>query len=579
MANDVQPAERQASDVSKPPARMAAEAFLAALHRHGVERFFLNPGTDFPPIIEAYLAAADKQIAVPTPVLVPHENTAVSMAHGYFLSTGRAQAVMVHVSVGTANTINALADASRDNVPILLCAGRSPITERGLPGSRNRPIHWAQEMFDQAGMVREWVKWDYELREPSQVEDVVDRAFEVMNTSPRRPVYLTLPREPLSALVEPGIALCEQRDPPSAPYPAPADIEQLADWIVAARAPLLVASGVGRDLADVERLSALAARFALPVACVNPRFVCLPTDHPMHAGFDATALFDEADLIVVLECDAPWMPSLASPRADCRVVHVGEDPAWQRYPMRSFPSALAITAEAGVVLERLATVLATKLPTETDALTARRAEQKLRQDVRRANLAKKSGQPSGPITPEFLSRIIGEALADAVIVNEYPLRADYCERLSPGGYYGLGPAGGLGWGLGAALGVKAANPSRLVVATLGDGSYMFANPSACHWTADVHKLPIITIIFNNARYGAVRNSTLSMYAQGRAGLNQGRFLADLDSNARWDRVVEAHGGYGERVENPGELAAAIGRARHAVETEGRQALLDVICPY
>jgi acetolactate synthase-1/2/3 large subunit len=108
---------------------------------------------------------------------------------------------------------------------------------------------------------------------------------------------------------------------------------------------------------------------------------------------------------------------------------------------------------------------------------------------------------------------------------------------------------------------------------------MFANPSACHWTADVHKLPIITIIFNNSRYGAVRNSTLSMYAQGRAGLDQGRFLADLDSNARWDRVVEAHGGYGERVENPAELAAAIGRARHAVETEGRQALLDVICPY
>jgi acetolactate synthase I/II/III large subunit len=579
MANDVRPAQPQASELSKPAPRMAAEAFLAALHRHGVERFFLNPGTDFPPIIEAYLATADKGVAVPAPVLVPHENTAVSMAHGYFLVTGKAQAVMVHVSVGTANMINALADASRDNVPILLCAGRSPVTERGRPGARNRPIHWAQEMFDQAGMLREWVKWDYELREPSQVEDVVDRAFEVMNSSPRRPVYLTLPREPLAALVEPGIALCEQRDPPAAPYPAPADIERLADWIVAARAPLLVAAGIGRDPEDVARLSALAERFALPVTCVNPRFLCLPTDHPMHAGFDASAWFDEADLIVSFECDAPWMPSLAAPRADCRVVHVGEDPAWARYPMRTFPSALAITAQAGVVLERLGEVLAAKLPSDTPALAARRAAQQQRQAARRAAAAKKSVQPSGPITPEFLSRVIGETLADAVIVNEYPLRAEHCERRAPGSFYGLGAAGGLGWGLGAALGVKAADPSRVVVATLGDGSYMFANPSACHWTSDVHKLPVLTILFNNARYGAVRNSTLSMYAQGRAGRDQGRFLADLDSNARWEQVVEAHGGYGERVEDPAMLAGAIARARHAVETEGRQALLNVICPY
>ena len=97
-------------------------------------------------------------------MLVPHENLAVAMAHGAYLMTGRAQAVMVHVNVGTANTINNITNMSRDRIPLFLAAGRTPVTETGNFASRNRSIHWAQEMFDQAGMVRELVKWDYELR-------------------------------------------------------------------------------------------------------------------------------------------------------------------------------------------------------------------------------------------------------------------------------------------------------------------------------------------------------------------------------------------------------------------------------
>ena len=135
-------------------------------------------------------------------MLVPHENLAVAMAHGAYLMTGAPQALMVHVNVGTANTINLLANAARDRVPLLLMAGRSPIMEAGTFGARSRPIHWAQEMFDQAGMVRELVKWDYELRNPGQAGLVVARAVEAAMAEPRGPVYLMLPREPLSAPVE-----------------------------------------------------------------------------------------------------------------------------------------------------------------------------------------------------------------------------------------------------------------------------------------------------------------------------------------------------------------------------------------
>ena len=157
----------------------AGDIMLASLRRHGVEYFFANPGTDFPPIVEGFARAKLSGGKVPRPVLVPHENLAVAMAHGAYLITGTPQAVMVHVNVGTANTINLLANAARDRVPLLLMAGRSPIMEAGAFGARSRPIHWAQEMFDQAGMVREFVKWDYELRNPSPGRAVVARAMEV----------------------------------------------------------------------------------------------------------------------------------------------------------------------------------------------------------------------------------------------------------------------------------------------------------------------------------------------------------------------------------------------------------------
>ena len=216
---------------------------------------------------------------------------------------------MVHVNVGTANTINLLANAARDRVPLLLMAGRSPIMEAGTFGARSRPIHWAQEMFDQAGMVRELVKWDYELRNPGQAGLVVARAVEAAMAEPRGPVYLTLPREPLSA---PAGAdnVVEPRSIASAAHPDPALIAQLADWLMEAERPLLIASSVGRVREETEILGRIAERFALPVVAHTPRYLCLPTDHPLHHGFDPHPLLDDADLILVIEADVPWMPSV-----------------------------------------------------------------------------------------------------------------------------------------------------------------------------------------------------------------------------------------------------------------------------
>src|SRR5438477_3068082 len=176
-----------------------AAAYLALLADRGVDYLFGNAGTDFAPLIEAYAQAAQSGVPVPRPMLATHENLAVAMAHGYGMVSRRIPAVMAHVSVGTANMICAAMNAARENVAILLTAGRSPLTEAGLLGSRDGYIHWAQEMFDQAGMLREIVKWDYELRNGEQLAAVVDRALAIAATEPRGPVYLSLPREVIAA--------------------------------------------------------------------------------------------------------------------------------------------------------------------------------------------------------------------------------------------------------------------------------------------------------------------------------------------------------------------------------------------
>jgi acetolactate synthase-1/2/3 large subunit len=556
---------------------IAAEAFLRALADHGTDYFFVNPGTDFPPIVEAFSRAKKTNAKVPKPILVPHENLAVGMAHGAYMMTGRPQAVMVHVNVGTANTINNLTNLSRDRVPLILAAGRTPITEKGTFGSRSRPIHWAQEMFDQAGMVRELVKWDYELRVPGQIGDVVARGVEVAMAHPRGPVYLVLPREPLAAALPEPVGPTKPRPQAAAAYPDPRTIATLAEWIAAAERPLIVTSTL--PVEAVHQLERLAERCAIPVVTHSPRSVCLPSSHSMHFGFEPGALLADADLVIALESDVPWIPHLQHPPGGCRVAHVGEDPFYVRYPMRSFPSDLALQAGPAQALDALARAVEPRLQMADARIAARRARLTERMRTRRAQLTKDSAAGT-TISPEYLSRVIGETVGkDAVIINEYPLRPDHCAREKPGTFFALGPAGGLGWGFGAALGAKLAAPDNFVVATLGDGSYMFANPMVGHWVSAVQNLPILTIVFNNSRYGAVRRATLSMFKDGVAGETDGRILADLDPSPPFEEMARAQGAHAERVEKPADLPEALSRARNAVINEKRQAMLNVITPY
>ena len=150
-----QPGERIADQSVPAESPIVAERYLRLLASRSVEYLFDNGDTDFAPIIEAYARAGESARDLPLPMIVPHENVAIAMAHGYHMVSGKLPAVTVHVGLGTANSVNGIYNASRSQIPMLFTAGRTPIPEEGMTGARTNLINWAQEMFDQAGMLRE----------------------------------------------------------------------------------------------------------------------------------------------------------------------------------------------------------------------------------------------------------------------------------------------------------------------------------------------------------------------------------------------------------------------------------------
>jgi acetolactate synthase-1/2/3 large subunit len=562
------------------PLRTVADGFLELLACRGVDYLFANSGTDFAPIVESLAGAVVPEAARPRAILVPHENVAVGMAYGHTMVSGRPQAVMVHVNVGTANALCGLINAARENVPILVAAGRTPIHESGPAGRRSLNIHWAQEMFDQAGIVREHVKWDYELRSPEQLETVIDRAFAVALSEPQGPVYLTLPREVLAAPFA-GVPQGVFAAPADSPAPAPAAIAQAAALLVGAEHPLIVTARAGRNVDAVALLERFAGRYAIPVVEFRPRYLALSTEHPMHGGFEVDPWLDTADVILVLDCDVPWIPALKRPRNDARVIQAGVDPLFARYPIRGFPSAVTVTAPPGMVIDALdealgrfagSRLVATRLDRASRVAAARAS----RADAARALLERAEGStPMGMAwVAHCLSRAAGE---DAIYVNEYPLVRSVMRTTRPGSFFGSSPVGGLGWGLPAALGAQLAAPDRLVVCATGDGSYLFANPIACHQAAAAIGLPVLTVVFNNGGYGAVERATRAMYPEGRA-VQSGRMpLAWFDATVRLDQVAAACGAHAERVASADALPGALERALDVVRRERRQAMLDVLC--
>jgi acetolactate synthase-1/2/3 large subunit len=552
-----------------------AEGLLRSLKRRGIDYVLANAGTDFAPVIEGLVRAAGRKDAIPRFITVPHENLAMAMAHGYYQVARKPAGVMVHVTVGTGNTICALMNAARDNVPLLLMAGRTPLTQDGHIASRSAPIHWGQENFDQAGVVREYTKWDFELRAGQPVDELVGRALDVALSEPRGPVYLTLPREVLAGAHKDSATPLPPTEL-SAPQPSARHVDMLADWIAAAEFPLLLTSNLGRDTAAVGVLAELAQRHAIPVAMPHASCVNLPASHPFNLGHAGTELLGKADLLLVVDCEVPWYPRYAAPRADAKVVHLGVDPLFERYPHRAFTAQLAITGSSRAGLKLLDEALQAR-PVNRAAAERRSAVAAELKAKKAAALAAANDKARGekPIRYSYVGKCVHDALPkNGIVITELGVGADHFALEEPGQLLAVSIGGGLGFGLGASLGAKLAAPDRMVVSTIGDGSYMFGNPTPFHLVSRAAKLPTLTILCNNGRWQAVESATRVVYPDGAAAHAEEMPLVELQPSPEFTKVAEASDAWARRIDDPAELPRAIDAALTAV-AGGRQALLDV----
>jgi acetolactate synthase-1/2/3 large subunit len=557
-----------------------ADAYLELLAARGVDFLFANAGTDFAPLIEAYARRQANGLACPKPITVPHEIPAVAMAHGHAMVSGKPQAVMVHVIVGAANALGGIINAARSQVPILFTAGRTPITEAGMAGSRDRPIHWAQEAFDQGGLAREFVKWDYELRNFVQLETVVDRALAIARSEPAGPVYLTLPREVLAEHHE----SFEYADPsvlaPNGPTVAgPEEIATTARLLAAARSPIILTKAGGRDSRAVPALVALAETLGAPVFEDSFRtYLNFPQDHPLHAGFDPGSHLATADVVLVVEADAPWFPALRRPGPQARIIQIGQDPLYSRYPVRGFPTDGALAGAPRLTLAALAA--AVKPLVDAKVVAERRKKWEGEAAQNRAVVEKRANAVSkdSPIDMAWASKCVADCVDDdTIVVNEYDLDSSQTRMRVPGSYFASSPAGGLGWALGAALGARLAAPGKTVISCMGDGTYIFGSPTASHWVSRAYQIPALFVIFNNRAWNAVKHSVASLAKDGWAMRAETMPLYQLDPAPDYEMVCRASGGWGEKVEDPGALAGVLKKALDVVRNEKRQALVNIIC--
>ncbi len=563
------------------PVETVGEALLELLRVRGLKYLFGGAPTS---MLEAIAKKSAQGIPTLHGVLAPHEQTAVAMAHGYYVATGELQAVYLYSTVGTANALGGLINASRARVPMVLIAARSPISERpGVVGARDIHVMWAQESFDQGALVREYVKWDYELRNADQIEAVIERAIEVATAEPRGPVYLSVPRELLAQRIDSvSVDVPGRRVVDSKRHPDPVRLAEAAELLAAARNPVIVTSEVGRDLAAREALVRLAEAGGFGVLEASPVYANFPPSHPCHLGYvfasQTRRELADADVVLAVESDVPWFEARVPMPESTRVIQLGVEPFYQRYPMRGFRCDVPIAADPALALDELARLVAGRV--ERGVASSRVAAHERRRQADRAALDRAIEEDSrkSAITSAWASQCVARLLSgDTVLVNEYPVDLRIAAPEAPGGYFGPSHAGGLGWAFAAALGVRAARPASTVICAVGDGCYHYAVPTSCHQVAAAEKLPLLVIVFDNGGWNEVRKSVISVHPDGWAVKKDPMPLASFGRETRYPMIAEAFGGYGVSVDRSAELPGALERAMAVVRNEGRLALVHIVC--
>ncbi len=563
----------------------ASTAFLEALIEAGVTHIFANFGSDHPGLIEAIAEARAHGRAIPTVITCPNEMAGMSAAHGFAQVSGRAQAVVVHVECGTQALAGAVHNAAKGRVPMLVFAGASPYTQDGeLKGSRNEFIQWIQDVRDQRGIVRGYMKYDNELRTGRNVKQLVHRAMQFAGSEPRGPVYLMGAREVMEEELETPVSIDIDQWRPLEPQALPETaIGKILEALTSARKPLVVTSYLGRNPGAVPELVRLCESLGIGVLESVPNAMNFPHDHALYQGNQwnephQNEALAAADCVLVIDSDVPWIPTLNRPNADATIIHIDVDPLKEAMPLWYIGARHAFRADATTALAQLNAALASRGP-NADMVAERTRHYAAASDGRRRRLEALETGKAEMITPEFVTAAVRRHVDEnTIVLNEgitnYPTIFNHMAMTKPGSIFTSG-GGSLGWNGGAAIGAKLAAPEKTVVAMTGDGSYMFSVPSSVHWMAARYGTPFLQVVFNNRGWKAPRFSALGVHPDGYASRAEDIDVSFDPPPLYADIAAAAGGAHAERVERPEDVEAAVARAFDVVRKEGRSAVLDV----
>ena len=527
-------------------------AFLALLKDEGITHLFGNPGTTELPIMHALKEHPDL-----TYVLGLQESIVVAMADGYSRASGKLVACNVHVAPGLGNAMGSLFNAKFTGTPMILTAGQQ---EQGH--GLTEPLLYAPLV----PIAEPMVKWAVEVTRLEDLPRIVRRAAKVAMTPPTGPVFISLPGDILNA--ETGLELGVSTRVDTRSRPADAVLDKLAIRLLEAQRPVII---VGDEIVKSDALEAAAAfaqTLGAPVYQQSaPYGAHFPSEHACYAGGlsrdqkQVRGLLSKYDLLVVLGADPVRMSvwSEVEPLPDgLAVVHIGLID-WDMG--KNFAAEMAIRADVRETLLALTPVLARQ---GGDRLAARaRASMaelaKSNWTAKRADLAARiEGRAKAtPMDPDWLTLQVAKALPrDAVVVNESLTAGRHLTDLVPYrdryGFHALA-AGGIGWGVPAAVGVALAQAPRPVLCYSGDGSAMYTIQAL--WTAAHLKLPITYVIANNGGYRILKQRLKAFH-----GNDEPIGMDLVDPKVDFVGLAKAMGMPAERIAEPEALAPALQRA-------------------
>ncbi|KAL8689264.1 MAG: hypothetical protein Q9218_005025, partial [Villophora microphyllina] len=454
---------------------------------------------------------------------------ALSMADGYARLTSKPQCVIVHVDVGTQGLGAAVHNASCGRAPVLIFAGLSPYTCHGeYRGSRTEYIHWIQDVPDQKQIVSQYCRYSGELKCGRNIKQMVGRALQFATSAPAGPAYLFGAREVMEENIEPyeleqthwgavGKAALTQEA-----------VQAISEALVGAKEPLLITGYSGRNHDAVGHLVKLADTVkGLRVLDTGGSDMCFPENHRASLGlrYGVHECITTADVILVADCDVPWIPTQCKPQPGTRIFHIDSDPLKQQMPVFYIPAEARYKVDSCTAFSQLHTYIS-----QSDSLKEKHFHYQFRWDALKEEHSKRMStirslatKPSSSDDASYnvsylISRIRALVPQDTIFAIEaVTLTAFVHDQIAPslpGTWLNCG-GGGLGWSGGAALGIKlAAGAHRFVCQIVGDGTFLFSVPGSVYWISQKYNLPVLTIVLNNKGWNAPRRSLLLVHPDG-----------------------------------------------------------------